>query len=535
MNLTHELNERNSIGMQGHSVSINDPEVTEITKSKGVRLLNPNSLLGTLTTRGELKPGVAAIRMPILKESDFKGGTPETIETCYAILVSVLPDGFSGDLSCHEREILEVVADQVAVALSHAAVLEESQKMRDKLAEQNRALLQARQDALMASDARNSFQRAMSQGLRKPVHSIVGLLSMLQQENLNSEQSLIVNTMAKTSSVVSKLVDNVMDTSGVNSQRLTLEMAPFELHSTIKEAVSVASCLCHWRGIGFDFNVDFTVMNHVIGDEKRIFHVILHMVGTLLMRCEQGILTFHVSSYNELEDCDDQGLFSGKSNFSEGYTCVKFEIKLERPQTDVSIISRHPTLNYNSKGLDLGLHFDICKKVVQMMRGNIQTFPNSQGTVEKISLVLQFPLRSLPPISDLGTSSEHYRTPPTLNFKGLRVLLTDNDNTNRAVTHKLLEKLGFHVTSFSSGSQCLNSIATFRTSFHLLILDMESFEVASRIQNLRTGGWPLIVVLTAKSGDDWDRCLLSGVNGLIQKPVTLQGMREELFKVLHNF
>lgn len=534
MNLTHELKERNSVSEHGKSIPTDDPDVIKITESNGVRLLNPDSLLGTVTSRGELMTGpVSAIRMPILKVSDFVGGTPKTIETCYAILVLVLPEEFSGVWNDREREIIEAVADQVAVALSHAAVLEESQNTRDKLAEQNRLLLQAKQDAQMANNARDSFQKAMSQGMRKPVHSIIGLISMMQQEKISSEQRLIVNAMAKTSGVVSKLVDDVMHTSNLDSERLTLEMRPFELHTTIKEASSVIRVLCDCKGIGFDFQIDFAVKNLVIGDEKRIFHVILHMVGTLLTRCDQGFLTFHVHRYNEDEGGSDQGRFPWKLNFSGDYTSVKFEIELKRPQTDGSSSSLQPALNLN--GLDLGLRFDICKKLVQMMRGNIKAFPISQGNVERISLVLQIQLQSHVSISELGGSSERYHSPSPPNFRGIRVILTDNDNTNRAVTRKLLEKLGFNVTSFSSGSQCLSSISTFRTPFQLVIIDMESFEVAMRIQNLKSGSWPLIVVLTARSDEEtWRQCMQSSINGLIRKPVTLQTLRDELYRVLKS-
>lgn len=106
----------------------------------------------------------------------------------------------------------KVVADQVAVALSHAAVLEESQHMREKLEEQNRALQQAKRDAMMASQARNSFQKVMNDGLRRPMHTITGLLSVLHEDgNLSAEQSTIVDAMARTGIVLSTLINDAMD------------------------------------------------------------------------------------------------------------------------------------------------------------------------------------------------------------------------------------------------------------------------------------------------------------------------------------
>ena len=110
------------------------------------------------------------------------------MKTSYAILVLVLPED-SGSIGWDEQEleIVEVIADQVAGALSHAAVLEESQLMREKLAQQHRDLLRAKHEAVMATEARNSFQSAMYDGMRRPMHSVLGLVSMMQQESMNPE------------------------------------------------------------------------------------------------------------------------------------------------------------------------------------------------------------------------------------------------------------------------------------------------------------------------------------------------------------
>ncbi|KAJ6792626.1 ethylene receptor 2-like [Iris pallida] len=542
MNLTHELRPRSSSDLYSHSIPIDDPDVIEIKEAKGVKILRVDSVLASASSEGStIEPGpVAAIRMPMLNVANFKGGTPEIIQTCYAILVLVLPGENSRVWSGHELEIVEVVADQVAVALSHAAVLEESQLMRDKLVEQNRALLIEKRNVMMASEARNSFQKAMSQGMRRPTHSILGLLSMLQQENLNPEQRLIIDTMAKTSGVVSTLVNDVMDISTVNNERLTLELRSFQLHSMIKEAVSVARCLCNCRGFGFGFQVENVLPDRVMGDEKRIFQVILHMVGNLLNGNKEGFMSFRVCSYAEDKDRPDQGWMPWKSNFSEGYSCVKFEIGIQMQSSNSSSSSqlvRRP----NSEGFDMGLSFNMCKKIVQMMQGNIWAIPNPQGLPETITLILQFELRPLTPVSELGGSLDRARMPSTPNFKGLRVLLADEDDINRAVTRKLLEKLGCHVTSVSSGAQCLSALSTLETPpFQLIILDlqmprMDGFEVAIKIRKLRSGSWPAIVALTASAEDGaWERCLQSGMNGLIRKPVLLQAMRDELYRVLRN-
>ncbi|KAJ8747713.1 hypothetical protein K2173_013165 [Erythroxylum novogranatense] len=287
MNLTHEL--KASSNNYGRSIPINDSDVLDIKDSEGVKTLRPDSALGTASGgRTEEAGALAAIRMPMLRVSNFKGGTPELVDTSYAILVLVLPGADSRTWSYEEMEIVEVVADQVAVALSHAAVLEESQLMRERLSEQNRALQQARKNAMMASQARNSFQKVMSHGMRRPMHSILGLLSMFQNENMTFEQKMIVDTLVKTSNVLSTLINDVMEISAKDNGRFPLEMRPFQLHSMIREASCFAKCLCVYQGFGFETEVQSSLPDLVIGDERRAFQVILHMVGHLLNMYDGG-------------------------------------------------------------------------------------------------------------------------------------------------------------------------------------------------------------------------------------------------------
>lgn len=542
MILTHHLREREITESHSGSIPIGDPDVVQIKATRGAIVLAEDSALG-IASRCNPQAGaaVAAIRMPMLRVSNFKGGTPEVMQTSYAILVLVLPEDGSLGWGEQELEIVEVIADQVAVALSHAAVLEESQLMREKLAQQHRDLLRAKHEAMMATEARNSFQSAMYDGMCRPMHSILGLVSMMQQESMNPEQRLVMDAIVKTSSVASTLMNDVMQTSTMNREHLSLVRRPFSLHSLIKEAVSVVRCLSGAKGVDFEFQVDNSLPERVVGDEKRVFHIVLHMVGTLIHQCSAGCLSLHVNSYNDMEERHNQDWMLQRANLSAGYVCVKFMIRIRKSEDNLlgsssSKISQEP----NASSSEMGLSFNMCKKIVQMMNGNIWSISDSKGLRETVMLALQFQVQHVTPVS--GASSDLYRSSPIPNFNGLHVLLVDGDDTNRAVTHKLLEKLGCRVFSVSSGIQCMSSFAGGESSFQLVIVDltmhtMDGFEVALAIRKFRHNSWPPLIVALAASADDSvrDQCQRSGINGLLQKPVTLAALGDELYRVLqHN-
>ncbi|CAN1729303.1 Protein EIN4 [Linum perenne] len=539
MNLTHEL--RSSSENHHYSIPVNDRDVLEIKATKGVRILRSDSTLGNVSSGGcdaEESGAVAAIRMPMLRVSDFKGGTPEFIDTCYAILVLVLPSGSSW--SYEAMEILEVVADQVAVALSHAAVLEESQLMREQLSEQNRALQQAKMNAMMASQARNSFQKVMSHGMRRPMHSIIGLLSMFQDDNMSFDQKIVGDTLMKASNVLSTLINDAMEISVKDTGRFPLDMRPFRLHPMIKEASCLAKCLCVYKGLGFEIDVQSSLPDLVVGDERRAFQVILHMFGYLLDLYDHGrgtiIFRVYVESGSGGGGKNDRMVGMWKANAPDGYASIKFEIEIKDESSSNGPMSATQR-RLAGPEIKEGLRFNMCKKLVQMMQGNIWVSPNAFGFVKSMNLVLRFQTRQSTGRAAAFAASEQQPngTPPQ--FKGLKIVLADDDNVNRTVTKKLLEKLGCDVTAVASGFECLSTLSTENT-VKVLILDlqmpeMDGYEVATRIRKFGSRNWPLIIALTASAEDNvWERCLQLGMNGVIRKPVLLQVMADELRRVL---
>ncbi|KAL2920411.1 Protein EIN4 [Bienertia sinuspersici] len=491
--LTHGIKGTNFHSFTNSRVPYADPDVKKVKESNEVQILRPDSPLGIASSTGlENHGSVAAIRMPMLKVSNFKGGTPELMQACYAILVLVLPSGQERSWTNQELEIIKVVADQVAVAISHAAVLEESQLMRDQLAEQNRTLQQAQRNALMASQARNSFQRVMSHGMRRPMHSVLGLLSVLKDDNLSSEQKLIVETMMKTGNVLSLLINDVMDDSPKESGRFPSEMRSFGLHALVTEAGCFAKCLCAQKGFGFSIEVDRTLPDHVVGDEKRVFQVILHMVGNLVENNNgAGSLVFRVYSQHGSQGRNDQRWAAWRSGSSDGYVYIRFEAEI----TNNAVFSEDSVLASNFSGqrcsneiVDRDLSFSVCQKLVQ----------------------------------------------------GLQVLLADDDDINRAVTKKLLEKLCCSVTAVSSGYDCLSALDPSSSNFQIVLLELhmrelDGFEVARQICKLRSRSrsWPLIIALTATDDDEfWERFKQVRIDGVIRKPVLLQEIVDEVRRVM---
>ncbi|XP_040381815.1 ethylene receptor 4-like [Oryza brachyantha] len=566
--LVHQLSSRAQatdmleVGDARTTIAADDPDVVDVMASKVAKVLKPHSALGTASGSDSLQPtgATAAIRIPILRVSNYDGGgTPEVTEASYAILVLLLPHDAPGGWSSHDLEIVQVVADQAAVALSHAAVLEESRSMRDRFAEQHRALMQAKHHAAMATRAFSSIQSAMCDGMRRPVHSIVGLASLLQHEaaeGMRPEQRLAVDAIARTSTLMSALMDDVMGAVTVNRpHHSSLQRKPFSLHALIRDAIGVAGCLSRCRGAAFLHQPECSLPECVVGDDTRVFHLLLDMVGTLLRRCdtESGAcrLSFSVRICNVGEERYSLDWIPMRPTFSGCNVCVKFKVGIERSRScaaERSLPCQLPPPIPAASSSEMGHIFSTyCNKVVQMMNGNMWSASDSEGVGESVTLILQFKLQQ-------GHVQAPGASPPHIlpHFNGLRVLLAGRDAVNREVTKRILERLGCQVMPAPSAAHCLSLLASAEASFQLVVLDiddddgtaMDGFEAALRIRELRNSCWLLIVVVVAAGGAGvpaatdgtavQELCRRAGINGLIQKPVTLPALGAQLCRVLQD-
>ncbi|OVA15584.1 Signal transduction response regulator [Macleaya cordata] len=535
MNLTHELKRSEDFV----SIPMDDPEVIEIVEESGVRVLGFDSRLRRLAGRGS---GVA-IRLPMLRVSSFKGGTPEIVEECYAILILVLPAEGNRSWNSHELEIVEVVADQVAVALSHAAVIEESMLFKEQLMEQNMALEKARRMALMANEARCSFQKVMSREMIAPARSVAAIVSVLQLENLKSEeQRRMVDTMAKGSLLISALIEDATGVSGLGDSRLELKSRNFSLHSMLKEAAGVSKLLCGCRKLNFDIRVYEKVPDRVIGDETRILQAVLYMVGKASRLGERGTVILSVYIDNGLQGILDPKYFAWKQNASEDFAYLRFEVgRMDLREDGSSLLEQKDDENFGDAAGGQGpqgLKFNICEKLAELMHGSVSVVPTTQGVDTTMNLTIRLQLQR----SEGGLVKSRCMDPETARclLKGMNTLLIDRDSFNQSITRKLMEKLGCHFAVVTSWHQCLESLHRDGNNYHLLLVDLgmleeEGLQVFDMIRKLRLENWLLVIALALKSdGGTRDRCLQNGINGVICKPIILQEMEDELQRIFQH-
>ncbi len=270
------------------TVPIHHTTIKQVFSSNRAVVISPNSPVCISRPRqGKYVIGdVVAVRVPLLHLTNFHSGDwPDSSKRQFALMVLMLPSDSARRWHVYELELVEVVADQVrtenllplfdifvcdrsgfglqgfllckkkqksatieetqilpsdryieavdslqvAVALSHAAILEETMQARDLLMEQNVQLDMARREAETAICARNDFLAVMNHEMRTPMHAIIALSSLLQETELTPEQRSMVDTVLKSSNLLATLINDVLDLSRLEDGSLELDMNTFKL------------------------------------------------------------------------------------------------------------------------------------------------------------------------------------------------------------------------------------------------------------------------------------------------------------------
>ncbi|KAK6120172.1 hypothetical protein DH2020_046078 [Rehmannia glutinosa] len=280
----------------GSSIPINLPIVNQIFSSdEAIQIPHtcPLANIRPLAAR-YVSPEVIAVRVPLLHLSNFHiNNWPELSAKSYAVMVLIL-NGIRKWRE-HELELVEVVVDQVAVALSHAAIMEESIRAHDQLVQQNVALDLARQEAETAIRARNDFLAVMNHEMRTPMHAIISLCSLLLEAELNPEQRVMIETILKSSNVLATLINDVLDLSRLEDGSLALDAEVFNLQSAFREVVNLIKPIASVKKLSVTLTLALDVPVYATGDEKRLMQIILIIVGNAVKFTKEGYVAIEAS------------------------------------------------------------------------------------------------------------------------------------------------------------------------------------------------------------------------------------------------
>ncbi|GLJ46528.1 hypothetical protein SUGI_0980570 [Cryptomeria japonica] len=379
LQLSHSLKHGQNIHAIPVTVPTHHPSIKDVFSCNRALVISPNSpVVKIRSQRGRYMQGnAAAVRVPLLNLSNFHmNDRTEPSTRSYALMVLTTPYDSVRRWHEHELEVVNVVADQVAVALSHAAVLEESVTTHKLLMKQNVELAIARQEAETAVHACTDFLAVMNHEMQIPMQAIIALSSLLQETTLIPEHRCMVRTILRSSYLLESLIKDVLELSRLEDGSLQLEIRTFSLAVLFGEILKFVKPIASVKKLSFSISLSSDLPEYAVGDDKRLMQTALNLVANAVKFTKEGSIHVMVC-LEKMEFSSDPVTPEFSPVFDEHHFYMRVQVQDTglgiNPQDIPNLFTRfvHTDSATTRDHKVTGLGLAICKRFVKLMGGHV--------------------------------------------------------------------------------------------------------------------------------------------------------------------